>query len=98
MREHPDGVGADAEVGGVPERDHPAVAEDEVQAQRRDGEDHDAADEIEVERLVEQGRGKRHRREKHEARRRHDRADAGIHARAGNNPCGLSASTIAIKR
>src|SRR5258707_1767295 len=37
VREHPDGIRADAEVGGVSERDHSAVAEDEIQAQRRDG-------------------------------------------------------------
>src|SRR5258708_21859597 len=97
-REHSDGVSADAEVGGVTERHHPSVAEDEIQAQRRDGEDHDAADEVEVEGLVRERRDRRHRREKHQAHRQNDRAGAGIHARAGNSPWGLSARTIAISR
>ena len=97
MREHPDGVSADAEIGGVPERDHSAVTEDEIQAQRRDREDHDAPHEVEIKGLVGERRDRRHRGEEHEARRQHDRAPAGIHERAGKRPCGLSASTIAIK-
>ncbi len=47
-----DRVPANAEVGGVAERHEAAVAEDQVQADRRDGEDHDAAREIDVEALA----------------------------------------------
>ena len=36
------GVGAQPKKGGMPEADHATVAEDQVQAGGRDGEDHDA--------------------------------------------------------
>ena len=51
--EDADRVGADAEVGGVAERDQAAVAEDQVEAHRGDGEDQDAPRQVEVERLAE---------------------------------------------
>src|SRR5256885_7355001 len=59
--ENTHGIAADAQVGGMAEGHHAAVAEDQVEADRRDGEDHDAAHEVQIERLV-QGQ---HRSEEH---------------------------------
>ncbi len=42
MREDADGIAADAEIGGVAEAHHAAVAEDEVEAHRGEREDQDA--------------------------------------------------------
>jgi hypothetical protein len=54
-------VAADAEVGGVAEGHQPAVAEDQIEAGGRDGEDHHTAQKVDVIRLPEQHRQLRHR-------------------------------------
>ena len=59
--ENPGGVGPDAEIGRVAEGHHAAVAEDQVEADRRDGEDHDAPHEVDVERLAERDHHRRQR-------------------------------------
>ena len=88
-----DRVGAEAEIGGVTEAHHAAVAENEIEAHGGDGEDHDPPEEIEVEGLVQR------RRRAHGHQRQRDEADADGDAagprvpwlspeRAGNSPCG----------
>ena len=61
--EDADRIGADADVGGVAEGDEAAVAEDQVEAHRGDGEDHDPPREVEVERLAD---GEHERRQRHQ--------------------------------
>src|SRR4029077_20482636 len=85
---------------GVAERDHAAIAEDQVEAERGDGEDHDPAEEVEIEGLVQDGGHERHGGEGHQANAHRDSARRAGHqrARAGNRPCGRTASTAAISR
>ena len=63
-----DRVRADAEECGVAEAGHAAEAEDQVQAQRGDAEDHHPRQEGEVVRLVQRERERRHEREDDEER------------------------------
>src|SRR5262249_7210085 len=49
MRQHADHVAADPEIDRVPEAHHAAIAENEVQARRRDREDDDTGEEREDE-------------------------------------------------
>ena len=100
-------VGAEAEERGVAERDHAAVAEDEVEARRRDRVDDDPARQAEVEVEAEGAQQPRQRERDGEQDGERDegagldRGGAGPRrrhqARAGNRPCGLIASTIAMK-
>ena len=52
MAQDADGIGADAEIGGMPEAHHAAIAEDEVEAECRDREDEDAGEKVEIEGLA----------------------------------------------
>ena len=95
---HAGDVRADANERGVAERDHAAVAEDEVEARRGDPEDDDAAREaqveVEAERAQHEGQGERDERGDGDRQR----ANGGAHQpRAGNRPCGLIARTTAMK-
>ena len=45
-----DRVGADAEIGGVTEAQHAAIAHDQIEAERGDGEDHNAGEQVDVDR------------------------------------------------
>jgi hypothetical protein len=97
--ERADGVGADAEERGVAEAHHAAVAEDEVQAHRRDGEDQHAPDDADIERLVDRHRQQRKRQRGRKQQPRQKAVEALVdrrHARAGNRPCGRKNSTPAI--
>ena len=84
------------------EANHSAEAEDEIQAHRREGEDHDASEQVEVEGLVERGRQHGHEGEHGQADRAGDegRADAslGYPPRAGKRPWGRKKRTAAIRR
>ena len=51
---------ADPEIAGVPEADHAAIAEDQVEARSRDAPNHDAGKDGDVERLADQRRDDRH--------------------------------------
>src|SRR4030095_6043483 len=96
-----DGIGAEAQVGGVTEADHAAVAEDEIEAHGGDGEDHDPPEEIEVEGVVEDGGEGRAQGQRDEADADGDRTRPRVHDQprtAGNNPCGRKKSTAAMSR
>ncbi len=89
------------EIGRVAEAHHAAVAEDQVETDGGDREDHHAPEEIEVERLIGEGRDRGHERQEQAARGEDDRAAREIHQerlRAGNNPSGRKNNTAAIKR
>ena len=98
MREDPDRIGADAEVGRVAEGHHAAVAEDQVEADRGDGEDHHAAQQVEVKRLLEERSCRRHRSESQQQRDQHMVPRDQVEPLEGNNPSGRKASTPAINR
>ncbi len=91
-----DRVRADAEEGGVAEADHPAIAEDDVERQRGDGEDHDAGGEIDVEALVQRPGRQRHQREEDERGERDGTAARGHRVRGGNSPRGRKNRMAAI--
>src|SRR5262249_6522892 len=87
-------VGADAEVGGVPERDEPGVADEEVEAGGEERPDHDIVGQERVEARAQRG---------HEERRDHDEQAPG-HAREHGyfrglprRPQGRMTSTVAMR-
>src|SRR3954464_9201005 len=61
-------VGADAEIRGMAEGHQSAIAEDQVQARRGDGEDHDPPHEIDIERLADRIHGRWQRCQDHNDR------------------------------
>src|SRR5262249_7647864 len=85
-------VGAGADEGRVAERDHAAVAENEVEAGRGERVDEDAAREGEV---IGLGDGERERQSEGEDR---ERCVALHHPLAGNRPRGLKYSTATMRR
>src|SRR3954468_10985347 len=64
--EDADRIGADAKIGGMTEGDQAAVAEDQVQARRGDGENHDSPHEVDVERLVDRADHRRQHCQDHD--------------------------------
>ncbi len=101
MREHADGVAADAEIGGVAEAHHPAIAEDEVEADGGEPEDDNAGEQREHEQVAAERDIDRQQRERGEQHEHRDIADGQrvAHFRtAGNNPSGRATRTIAISR
>ena len=71
MVEDADRIAAEAEICGMAKAHHSAISQDEVEAQCRDAEHHDAREKIEIERLVHGVRDERHedeRRETHDDR------------------------------
>src|SRR2546429_82375 len=88
-----------AEVGGVAEADQAAKAQDESEADRRDREDHDPPEQIEIEGLVGQRGDHGHEAERQQAGHQRERARPGAHQprTAGNNPWGRKKRTAAIR-
>src|SRR5207247_10583509 len=75
--------------------------EERGERHRRDREDHHEAEQIDVERLIERRRERRHQREREPANAEHERAAPARHhewPRAGNNPSGRKKRTAAISR
>ena len=101
-RQDADGVRADADIHRVAEADHRAVAQDQVEADRGDREDHDAREQRDVIRLADRRGERRHQREPREQHRRDDAAGGHprhrhlIRAAPGTGPAGVIASTTAI--
>ena len=60
VREDAHRVRADADVHRMTEAHQPAVAQDQVEAHRREREDHDAREQRDVERLADRRRDHRH--------------------------------------
>ena len=65
-----DDIGGDADESRVAETDHPAIAEDEVQAHRRDSHDHDPHADADQERIVEKACDLRQEGQRHQHRTR----------------------------
>src|SRR6266403_706936 len=78
---------------------HGADAQDEIEADRRDGEDHDPPEQIEIEGLVGQRGDHGHEAEPQQAGHQRERARPGAHQprTAGNNPWGRKRRTAAIR-
>src|SRR5262249_10611862 len=101
-----DHVRTDPDIEGVPETDHPAIAEYEVQAGSRQREYENARPHGHVEGLSRITRDHGHERktnQEHQARdgarrAQRNRCRADGHRRAGNRPWGRIASTIAMNR
>ena len=51
-RQHADGVAADAEIGGVAEAHHAAIAEDEIEADRGQRQNDDAGEQCQHETVI----------------------------------------------
>src|SRR4051794_6512271 len=94
-----DGIGADAEIGGVAEADEPGIAEGQIEAHRGDREDHHAGEKAGIERRVENRGERRHHGQSGEAERhcRGSAAEPHQRPRGGNRPCGRTNSTTAIR-
>jgi hypothetical protein len=84
------------------ETHQPAEAQDQVETQRGEREDHDAREERDVEGLLEYGGIGRHQGEEPEQREDGDEAPVEKHpdqpCRVGNRPRGFSTRTAAISR
>ena len=63
---YPDGIGTDADVGRMTEADHPAVAQDQVEADGSDGQDHESRRQVEKESVVGQVHDDRHQCQHHD--------------------------------
>jgi hypothetical protein len=76
--EYPDCVGADPEIGRVSEADEAGIAEDQVEAQRGNREDHHACEYLDVKGCIGGGGDRRHQRQRGERDQRDDisRAEA----------------------
>ena len=100
MREDADRIAADAEIGGVAEAHHAAVAQDQVEADRRDRQNHDAREQRHDEDVAGQLRIDRDQREEDQQRRDGDIADGErLHLlAAGNRPSGRHTRITAISR
>ncbi|MHC2518590.1 hypothetical protein ACVMHW_004472 [Bradyrhizobium diazoefficiens] len=100
LREHADGVAADAEIGGVAKAHHAAKTHDEVEARGGQRQDDDAGEQRQDEDVA---GCLRIERQQHEARQHQGRDGLAhresLHRRlAGNSPSGRTTSTIAITR
>jgi len=94
-------ITADSEIDGMPEADHAAVAENEVEAGRRHRQDQNAGKERHQEGVPGERRIERQRREEQQQDDDHRvaRHEKMIHLPdAGNRPSGRSTSTIAISK
>ncbi|KTT53553.1 hypothetical protein SB7C_12405, partial [Staphylococcus epidermidis] len=89
--EDADGIATDAEIGGVAEAHHAAIAHDQIEARRGQREDHDAGEQREDEDVAGDGRIGR-QQEQGGAQQRRDRiggVELGHHRlAAGNSPSG----------
>ena len=88
------GVADDAQIGGVTERHHAAVAEQNVEAQREQRVDQDLGREVEIEIVADDPR---QRDEEHDAEQQLDRRARHSWTRP-NRPCGMNTSTSNIGR
>src|SRR5258705_328652 len=79
-----------AEKGGGAEGRGPAVSEDQVEAQRGDREDHDAAEQIDVERLIQDAGDHRDKGERDHADHQRHRSWAARHALSASAPWGTA--------
>ncbi len=66
LRQDADGIAADAEIDGVAEAHHAAVAQDQVEAGRRHRQDHDAREQRHQEGVAGERGIDRHQRQEHE--------------------------------
>ena len=101
MRQDADGIAADAEIGGVAEAHHPAIAEDEIEADGGQRQDDDAGEQREHEDVAAEPDIDRQQHQRGQQRDDHDISDVerAAHFRtAGNKPSGRTTSTIAISR
>ena len=107
--EDADRIGADADEGGMAERDQRAVADQQIEPERGDGEDHHPREQVEQIGFRAERRGQRHQREAEEDRERQHFRDAARASPAsgrrssqrplaGNRPVGRKYSTSAISR
>src|SRR5207244_4635349 len=92
------GVGPDAQVRRVAEADHAAEAQDEIEADGGDGEDHDPPEQVQIEGLIGERGHHRDEAEDQEAGDERERARGAHQLRtAGNSPWGRKKSTTAIR-
>ena len=101
MRQHADRIAADAEIGRVTEAHHAAIADDEVETDRRQRQDDDAGEQRDQETVAAELDIDRQQHQRGEQRDGDDIADgerAGHFWPAENRPSGLTTSTIAISR
>ena len=101
MRQDADGIAADAEIGGVAEAHHAAIAEDEIEADGGEPEDDDAREQREQEQVAAERDIDRQQHQRGQQSEHHQIADRQrpVHLRtAGNSPSGRTTSTIAIRR
>ncbi len=90
-----DGVGGDAKQPGMAERDQPAIAGEDVEAEREHGVVQDLAGDVEI---IDARHpiGQRHQR--HEGGGKTDETQAAHGTNLPNRPCGRTISTISMGR
>jgi hypothetical protein len=99
-----DAVGADAEKGGMTERKEPGIAEQEIEAERRDGGDQPIGQELDLieadirRKQCQDHENERRRRCQHQLRAIGDYARLRFHHALPNRPVGLTISTTAAIR
>ena len=101
LRQHADGIAADAEIGGVAKAHHAAIAHDEVEARGGEREDDDAGEQRQDEDIARELRIERQQHEAGDHQRRCGVRDVERDRHrllAGNSPSGRTTSTIAINR
>ncbi|MGX1151499.1 hypothetical protein AB7M15_007321 [Bradyrhizobium ottawaense] len=100
LRQHADGIAADAEVGGMAKAHHAAKTHDEVEAGGRQRQDDDAGEQRQDEDVAGELRIERQQQEARQHQGRDGLAHSErLHRRlAGNSPSGRTTSTIAISR
>jgi len=101
LRQDPDRIAANAEIDGMSETHHSAVAEYQVEAARRDAKDDDAREQGDQERVSGHKGVNRHDSEEEQQSGDHhvawrERRDHLLDT--GNRPSGRNTSTIAISR
>ena len=101
MRQHADRVAANAEIGGMAEAHHAAIAEDQVEAHRGHRQDDNAREQCEQEAAAAQLDIDRQQQQGEQ--QRHDckvaNGEPAAHLPlAENRPSGFTTSTIAISR
>ncbi len=101
MRQHADRIAADAQIGGVAEAHHAAIAEDEVEADGGERQDDNAGEQREHEAVAGKLGIDRQQQQRGDERNNDDSAEVERRRHllpAENRPSGFTTSTIAIKR
>ncbi len=101
MRQHADRVSADAQICGVSEAHHAAIAEDEIEADRGQRQNDDASEQRQHEAVTDEFGINRQQQQRRQQRDDGDGAEIqrGHHLLpVENRPSGLTTSTIAISR